>query len=897
MGEVYRATDSRLGREVAVKIIPEAFASDKQRMARFEREAQLLGALNHPNIATLYGLEESGGTRALVMELVEGPTLAERIALGRIPLEDVLTIAKQIAQALEFAHERGIIHRDLKPANVKITPDGAVKILDFGLAKAVGDEPASSDPSNSPTMSGVAGPLSRAGVILGTSAYMSPEQAKGRSVDKRADVWAFGVVLHEMLTGRRLFLGENASEVLAAVILKEPKWDALPPETPARLRNLLQRCLTKDPQQRLRDIGEARVAIEQYQAHPADDAPSWAAASIPAVAAAQPVWRRVLPWAMAGLLGMACLALLALWRPWSRSAQSPAIPMRLLTEIGADVNLQTDFGSSAVLSPDGTRIVLAVRDDVGKQQLYIRSLDQLQAAPLSGTEGARDPFFSPDGQWIAFFADLKLKKIATQGGNAVTLCDARAGRGGAWNYDNTIVFAPSSSGGLSRVSSAGGAPAPLASLGKESGATTHDRWPQVLPGGEAVLFTASTNAVIPGDYDLVVQVLATGRRKTVYKGGIYGRYLPGGHLVFLHDGTLFAVPFDLKRLETTGEPAPVVEQVISDPALGSGQFSFSQTGALAYLRGTSGVQDVSIDWLTADGKLQPLRQAPGKYYNPAFSSDGKFLALQVDDGHRSDIWTYDWQRDTIARLTFGGDSNEFPVWTPDGQRIAFSMQDKDSINLYWKRADGAGDAQRLTQSKVIQHPASWSPDGKALAFFQIDPTSSSSWSIYTLSMEGDEKTGWRPGESKPFLNTPASERYPQFSPDGRWLAYMSSESGNFEVYVRPFPGPGGKWQVSSGGGFYPTWSHTSKQLFYSAENQRIMAVTYSASGDSFQAGKPALWSDARFASRNFTRNFALHPDGKRFAVLEAPGTGAQPQVNKVVMVLNFFDELRRKFPQ
>ena len=892
MGEVYRATDSRLGRDVAIKIIPPQFAADEQRMARFEREAQVLAALNHPHIATIHGLEVAGATRALVMELVEGPTLTERIAKGPMPLEEALPIARQIAEALEYAHERGIIHRDLKPANIKLTQTGEVKLLDFGLAKALEDTPAAEAISNSPTLSAVA---TRAGVILGTAAYMSPEQAKGKAVDRRADIWSFGVVLFEMLSGKTLYTGETAPETMAHVITKEPNWGDLPAATPQRIRRLLERCLTKDPKKRLRDIGEARIAIEEHLANPAGDAAASGVSAAPAMAAAaQPAWRRLLPWALVGALGASSLAFLVLWRPWQ--SPTPAIPMRLEAVIGADVNLQTDFSPAALLSPDGTRMVFAVRDAAGKQMLYIRSLDQLQASVLSGTEGAVEPFFSPDGQWIAFFADNKLKKISSQGGAAIVLCDTPFGRGGAWGEDDTIYMARSTREPLYKVSSAGGTPVPATTLDKEAGESTH-RWPQVLPGGKAVLFTANSGGINFEDSILVVQVLATGQRKTVYRGGFHGRYLPNGHLVFIHEGTLFGVPFDLKRLETTGQVAPVVEQVISNPDTGAAEFSFSQTGALAYLRGTSALQYVSIDWLTADGKLQPLRQTPANYYDPAFSPDGKRLAVQIDDAHRGDIWVYDWQRDTLTRLTFVGDVNVNPVWTPDGQRIAYSMREKDSTtNIYWKRADGAGEAQRLTQSKAIQYPTSWSPDGKILAFFQNDPASTTGWDLYTLSMEGDEKTGWKPGEPKAFLSTPAVEVYPEFSSDGRWLAYMSRESGSMEVYVRPFPGPGGKWQISSGGGSYPTWSHTSKQLFYRTQDQKIMAVNYSAVGDSFQASKPVLWSDTQFTNRGSTVNYALHPDGKRFAVLKAPGGSTEQQVNKVVLVLNFFEELRRKIP-
>jgi Tol biopolymer transport system component len=886
MGEVYRARDSKLGREVALKVLAAEFSSDPERMARFAREAQVLASLNHPSIAHIYGLEESGGVRALVMELVEGSTLAGRIRQGALPLDESLGIAKQIAGALEYAHEQGIVHRDLKPANVKVTPDGTVKVLDFGLAKAIENTPATENISNSPTLSMEA---TRAGVILGTVAYMSPEQAKGKTVDRRADIWAFGVVLYEMLVGKQLYEGETAPEILAHVITKEPAWDSLPASTPGAIRHLLERCLTKDPKTRLQAIGEARIIIDRYLANP-----SASTASIERATVEQPTWRPALPWAIAGLFGTVCLALLALWRPW----QSPLLarPMQLEVAIGADAKLRRDYSASALLSPDGTHIVFATVNAAGVQQLYIRSLDELQATPLAGTEGARDPFFSPDGQWIAFFTETKLKKISSQGGAVVNLCDAHGPRGGSWSEDGTIAFSPGASG-LYKVSSAGGVAAPLASLDTASGEATQ-RWPQVLPGGKGVLFTSNTSYLNYEESSLVILSLADGRRKTVYRGGFYGRYLPSGHLVFIHEGTLFAVPFDLKRLETIGQAAPVVEQVISNLGIAAAQFSFSQSGTLAYLRGTSAQQDVSIEWLTSDGKFQPLRQTPAAYYNPAFSPDGKRLAVDVHDGRRSDIWIYDWQRDTFTRLTLGGDGNTNPVWTPDGQRIVYTMRDKTdgSYNLYWIKAGGAGDAQRLTRSKAFQRAGSWSPDGKVLTIQQLDPGSPTGWDIYAVSLEGDERTGWKFGEPKPFLATRANELCPRISPDGRWLAYISDESGPDEVYVRPFPGPAGKWQISSGGGAEPVWSRTSKQLFYSTNNQKIMVVTYSASGESFEAGKPALWSEGRFADRAGYWSTALHPDGKRFAVFKSPAGSAEPELDKVVLIFDFFDELRRKVP-
>ncbi len=748
------------------------------------------------------------------------------------------------------------------------------------------------DISNSPTLSAVA---TKAGIILGTAAYMSPEQAKGKPVDRRADIWSFGVVLYEMLTGKTLYTGETAPETMAHVITKEPDWSALPATMPPRIRRLLERCLTKDPKRRLRDIGEARIAIEDYLANPGAEAAASAVSGVAvAPAAAEAKWKRGLPWAVAALC--AVLAAVGFWRPWAGGTGSGAgLPVRLNSDIGAEGKLYTDYGASEVLSPDGTRIVYVVTEPTGVRRLYLRALDQLQATALPGTDTARDPFFSPDGEWIGFFAGGLLKKISVHAGSAITICEAATSRGGAWGEDGTIVFEGLAVGGLLRVSSAGGKAEELTKLNPGSG--TH-RWPQVLPGGKAVLFTAATQVNTFEDASLEILDLATGATKTVYRGGFYGRYVKTGHVVFEHDDTLFAMPFDLKRLEPSGPAVPVVEKVLMSTNVGSAQFSVSDTGSLVYLQGQESRQLVSVDWMSKDGKFEPLRQTPGNIGTIRFSPDGKRLAMAMDDASQRDIWIYDLQRDTLTKLTFGGVSNDYPVWTPDGQRIVYSSIEKDDLpHLYWKRADGAGDAQRLTDLKLAEFPASWSPDGRTLAFFGVSFGSATGLDLYTVTMEGDEKSGWKPGEPKLFLGTPASETLPTFSPDGKWIAYDSNESGTYEVYVRPYPGPGGKWQISSGGGGYPQWSRTSKELFYKTTDQRIMVVRYSATANSFQAEKPALWSEGQFTARGTATNFSLHPDGKRFAVLKAPGGETEQQFNKVVFVFDFFDELRRKAPQ
>jgi serine/threonine protein kinase/Tol biopolymer transport system component len=886
MGEVYQAHDSNLRRDVAIKVLPEAFAHDADRLSRFRREAQLLASLNHPNIATIHGLEDSNGTSYLVMELVSGETLAQRIKRdGAVPIEEALTVAKQISEALEAAHEKGIIHRDLKPANVKLTPEGKVKVLDFGLAKAFAGDTTTEDIGNSPTLSMAA---TMQGVILGTAAYMSPEQARGKLVDKRTDIWAFGVVLYELLTGKQAFSGEDVTDILAAVVRAEPDWSRLPPATPAKISDLLRRCLQKDKTLRMQAAGDIRIEIVEALA-----APSSVGAGTADPATRN--WRERLAWPAAGVLALIAITLAIGFVQRSQKPPQPLQAVRLSADIGADANLDTTSGTPAILSPDGRRLAFVASSADQPPRLYVRSLDQLQATLLSGTENARDPFFSPDGQWIGFFADRRLKKISVQGGAAVTLCDAPNDHGGSWVEDGTIVFSKDSVSGLSKVSSAGGTPQPLTTLDKQAGVTTH-RWPQMLPGGQAVLFTSSTNG---GDFEgaeIVVYSTASGQRKTVQRGGFYARYLPIGQLVYVHDGTVFAVPFDLQRLEVTGQPAPILEGVATNFTNGAAQYSFSDTGNLVYVAGRTGAQNVSIYWMNREGKFQPLRETPGDYRNPAFSPDGKRLALEINDGKRSDIWVYEWERDALTRLTFAGESNGYPVWTPDGQRIVYSSIEKGGVNnLWWIRADGAGDAQRLAESKSPQYLSAWRPDGKVLAFRQVNPETNSD--VMTLPIEGSEKSGWKPGKPKPFVNSAFADAEPAFSPDGRWLAYHSNETGSFEVYVRPFPGPGGKWQISSGGGLDPKWSRNGKELFYRTPDSKIMVATYTTSGDSFHADKPQLWSPGQFTDRGGgIFNFDLHPDGKRFAVLKTPGTEQTAAVNKVNFIFNFFDQLRRIVP-
>jgi serine/threonine-protein kinase len=870
MGEVYQAHDTKLGRDVAIKVLPEAFAHDPQRLSRFQREAKMLASLNHPNIATIHGLEESNGTHYLVMELVPGETLRERVKReGALPLEEALGIAKQIAEALEAAHEKSIIHRDLKPANVKVTPEGKVKVLDFGLAKAFAGEEAGSDPSNSPTLSQAA---TLQGVILGTAAYMSPEQARGKAVDKRTDLWAFGCVLYELLTGKQAFSGEDITEILAAVVKTEPDWNRLPENTPHSTRMLLRRCLQKDKTLRLQAAGDARIEIQDALVAP-QDAGAAHGASVP---------KSKLPWAVAAATAIIAALIAGGWWRATRPVEQKLRPLvRLDVDLGPDVSLGSINGADAILSPDGTRLVY-----VSQGRLFTRRLDQPNATELAGTQGARAPFFSPDGQWVAFFAQSKLKRISVEGGAAITLCDATNPQGGSWGEDGNIIAALNTRGGLSRIPSSGGAPTPVTEL--QNGEVTH-RWPQVLPGGKTVLFTGHTAIVGSDGANIEVMSLADHRRKTLQRSGTFGRYLPSGHLIYVTRGTLFAVPFDVNRLEVRGTPAPVLDQVGYNATYGSAQFDFSQTGTLIYRSGEAGGGLVTVQWLDAAGKTQPLLAKPDLYTRPSLSPDGQRLALNVtDEAGNIDIWVYEWQRDTITRLTFAPPDSISSIWSPDGRYILFQAPG----GMFWTRTDGSGKPQPLTQSKNTQFPWSFTADGKRLAFVEQSPETG--FGIWTMPLESDG-AGLRAAKPEPFLQTPFDERNGSFSPDGRWLAYTSNESGSYQVHVRAFPDKGGKWQISNSGGVNPLWSPNGRELFFRTLDNQIMVVSYTVKGDSFVADKPRVWSEKRLANIGLFANYGLAPDGKRIAALmPAESVAGEKAQSHVIFLENFFDEVRRR---
>jgi eukaryotic-like serine/threonine-protein kinase len=875
MGEVWRATDTRLGRHVALKLLPEDLAVDGERQARFEREARVLASLSHPHIATLYGLEEAGGRQVLAMELVEGDGLDERIARGPVPIEEALPIATQIAEALEAAHEKGIVHRDLKPANVKLTPEGSVKVLDFGLAKAWETDASEASLSLSPT---ITRQHTRAGVILGTAAYMAPEQARGKPIDKRADIWALGVVLFEMLSGRRLFEGEMVTDVLANVLKQEIDWDSLPDTTPDSLRRVLRRCLERQPGERIRDVGDVRWELAEV-ARSGGTVPATEVRTSVATAAPR---RALLPWIALAVVTVALVAVAAstLLRPAprARTVRSFIVPPEKTT-----FAFQGSIGGP-VLSPDGSKLVFVARDPTGKTSLWVRPLDSLSAQELGHTEGASFPFWSPDSRWVAFFVSGKLRKIDVAGGPPESVCDAPSGRGGSWSPEGVIVFAPAVFGGLQRVSSAGGTPAPLSELDR-SKQQTSQRWPAFLPDGRHFVYWAGgplNSGEVKTD-GIYIGSLDGGPSSFLLPADSDALYSPPGYLAFLRAQTLMAQPFDATARKLTGEAFPIAEDVSSPENYRLGTFTVSQEGTLAYQTGETGLAQVV--WLDASGRQVGSVGDPASIDGFRLSPDGKYLVEQVSDTRSKnvDLWVVDLERNVRTRFTFDAGLEITPVWSPDGSRIAYTANPKGSLDLLVKNANGSGSAQLLLGSEASKYASDWSPDGSNLTVTVIDPQSKTLADIFVMPLSGDHQL-------KPFLKTPFSEGNAVFSPDGRWLAYQSDESGRSEVYLTPFPGPGGKWQVSQNGGTRPLWRHGGGAVFYLGQDGTLFEASVVEHGAAVEVGTPrVLFQGPRMGTSATSRPFAVAPQGDRYLFLKPVENVTTP----LTLVTHWTEGIRR----
>jgi Tol biopolymer transport system component len=884
MGEVYRARDTRLDRDVAIKILPEAFANDAERVARFRREARALASLNHPHIAAIYGLEESAGKTLLVMELVEGDDLSERIARGAIPLHEALPIATQVAEALETAHEHGIIHRDLKPANIKVRADGVVKVLDFGLAKAM-DPGATAAGSAAPTITTPA--MTAAGMILGTAAYMAPEQARGRPVDRRADVWAFGAVLFEMLTGRRAFDGEDVAEVLGAVVRLEPDWSALASDVPLQVRTLLQRCLVKEPRERIASLAAALFVLKHQLG----------ATPTPTVAA--PSNRRT--WWVAAAIGVVlALAAFALQGYGSRQPALEPVEFTIAppdgTSFGGTPAGGTGSATQLAVSPDGRHVVFVARAN-SESQLWLRSVVSANARLLQGTEGARFPFWSPDSRFIAFFAEGKLKKVAVAGGSPITLANTEAGRGGSWSREDVIVFDRSLRAGLFRVASAGGEPTAVTTLA--DGEDSH-RWPHFLPDGKHFLYTSVTGACCPPPRPGIVKIGSLDQDQppaTLLQADssvVYG----SGYLVFAREQTLLAQRFDPNTRATTGDAFPLRERVSTEGSRYTG-VSLSQNGVLAYAPDAASVQQTLI-WLDRSGRGLGTLGVGGLDANPSLSPDERRVAVAVPSGSPAnlDIWLIDVERNLRSRLTSEARDEGWPVWSPDGTRIALGIgappprQGRpEKALLLQSSVNGTAPTETLLEvagtpsrpcgpRQCTAAPTDWSSDGQFM-LYTLNGAFPATLDVWALPLSGDRKPF-------PVANTAFSESLAVFSPNGRWVAYVSDETGQPNVFVQPFLRPGGKQQISGNGGRNPRWRGDGAELFYLDADGAMTSVSITL-GDNVVVGTPKTLFPVGTLSVN--QMFAVTKDGQRFLVNAGPANSASS--SPMTVVINWLSTLQR----
>jgi Tol biopolymer transport system component len=874
MGEVYRARDARLNRDVAIKVLPGAVALDPERVVRFEREAQTLASLNHPNIAQVHGVIDE--PLALVMECVEGEDLSRRIARGPLPIDEALAIARQIAAALAAAHERGIIHRDLKPANIMIAADGTVKILDFGLAKAMTrDEPGAADPANSPTFSNLP-QMTQMGVILGTAAYMSPEQARGKRVDQRTDLWAFGCVVYEMLSGQTPFQGEDESvaAVLAKILEREPDYEVLPARTPASMRRLIRRCLAKNPARRLASAQDAALEIDDVQAEPE-------------YSGTTALQRRVpirLAWFVAAAFGLGLAGTsVALWRT---TRPSPAQAMRYDLRLPGKTSLALAEYPPVAISHDGSTVVL-VGTAEGGTQLFVRRRDEATIRPLEGTDNGADPVFSPDDRWLLFRAGRDLKKMVI-GSAPVTIGGVETSRGATWLDDRSIVFAPDAAMGLMRIPRDGGPLQPLTTLDAQKGERSH-RWPAALPGGKAVLFIVGTNAS-PDDYnnsDVDAVIVATGERRHVMTGASFVRYVPTGHLIFMRNGTINAVRFNPDSLTVSGVPAPVVNGVAGDVTTGAAAFACADDGTLVYAPGSAGTTGNSrrLEWVDRSGAVEPLPLPPALYNDVRIAPDGRRLAVVVGTAGSGDVWIFDIERKTFTRLAFDRNAGT-PVWSPDSQSVFYASieAEKDRTTFYRRPVDGSRDREQVGAIEGRAFLLSVDASGKLLQVVKTSKTQGRVSDIVLLNAADGTET--------PLVATGADEYSGSTSPDGRWLAYQSNESGRFEIYVRNLSEGGGRWQVSATGGEEPRWSADGRELFFRIDNRFMHADVVSQ--HPFGANTPTKLFEGMENLRSDTGNsYDVDPRTGRFVMTRSADPAAAPSVTSLNVVLNWFDDLRR----
>jgi len=870
MGEVYKAKDTRLSRTVAIKVLPEQVSHQLELRQRFEREAQTIASLNHPHICTLHDVGHQGDIEYLVMEYLDGETLAQRLERGPMPIDQVLKYAIQIADALDKAHRSGITHRDLKPANIMITKSGA-KLLDFGLAKLKQEVQPPTVLSAMPTNAAV----TAQGTILGTLQYMSPEQVEGNDADSRTDIFAFGSILYEMATGRRTVEGKSQASIIAAILDRDPPAiSSIQPTTPRQFDHLVKRCLAKAPDERWQTASDLQLELKWI----AENLTQTDSGTVTEVRHDRP-GRRGISWSMAVAIATLAAVLagglvwLGLKTPTGGRTSTIA---RLSIALPPGEQIADSGNPSLALSPDGQEVAY-VAFRTGAPQVFLRSIDRLESKPLPGTEGAFNPFFSPDGQWIGFFAGGKLKKVSLSGSAVQVLCDAPSGRGGSWGPDDYIYFAPTNIGGIWKVSAAGGSPQEVTVLDRSKGEVSH-RFPHILPGGKSLLLTVWTG---PGVDERQVQSLslADGKKQVLVNGGDMPRYVPVGYLVYGHNDALMAAPFDLQTLSLKPGPPMLLAETVRGKDEGT-HYAVSNSPTLAYLQGDPKRTERRLVWVDRSGKVEPVAAPLREYSNPSVSPDGRYVAVEVDTSAVI-IWLYDFGRATLTPITSLG-SSQAPSWTPDGKRIAYRATRTGYRNLFWKVVDGSSEEERLAKSEDAQTPGSWSPDGKWVAYVDVSPATGPD--LMLLPLEGDRKP-------QVFLRTPNSELNPQFSPDGKWLAYMSDESSRDEIYVRPFPGPGAKVQVSTQGGIEPLWSRNGKELFY-LEGNKMMAVDVTTQ-PAFSAGTPRKLFEGQYVeSPTGSTGYSISPDGQRFLRIQT--SVPEPPLTQINIVLNWFEELKQR---